>query len=475
MGDSISNLLFLQNFDSEAKMKDKYYSFTLKEQNFLIQRLFVALFMFFAIYSLCFASGLNDVLATLISVSVVGLGIFIYFKKFYSKFDDNVKCKLQYFIKHNNFYKEDVKEKLVTDTRSKSVSFLSYKPTVRYRYDKNNFTVGFLIDGSSMSIRFKLLTEELSHLFNLKFKEKIISMDGFMEYTFILAEDKALIVNKDTDFNKFIDKEGNIKLTDKLTWSFTKYPHALITGATGSGKTILAFYLVRMFIQISGIDCVKIVDPKKSDLAYLKEVINPNNVEYEPNRIAKLIREFTELMNKRYDDMRNHPNYAVGKNYNDYSYRPQFLIFDEVAAFMLSCDKKIAQEVNASIIEIILKGRQAGMFCILLTQRPDVDSLPGGGKIRDNLSLRVCLGKMSSVGYRMIYDTSEDLEMNDYKVGEGYCIIDGALNKPTRIRFPFIDKNYDFFADIKNLHQISEVEKVCNKYLNKDGTFKSIE
>ena len=64
-------------------------------------------------------------------------------------------------------------------------------------------------------------------------------------------------------------------------------------------------------------------------------------------------------------------------------------------------DSKVAKSVQSRLNNIILMGRQLGIFAVLCTQRPDAKNI--GGDLRDQLSLRVALGMMSSDGYSMVF------------------------------------------------------------------------
>ncbi|MTV63948.1 hypothetical protein GM539_11330, partial [Streptococcus pneumoniae] len=51
--------------------------------------------------------------------------------------------------------------------------------------------------------------------------------------------------------------------------------------------------------------------------------------------------------------------------------------------------------------QIVMLGRQAGFFLILACQRPDAKYLGDG--IRDQFNVRVALGRMSEMGYGMMF------------------------------------------------------------------------
>lgn len=89
---------------------------------------------------------------------------------------------------------------------------------------------------------------------------------------------------------------------------------ALVVGKPGSGKSVLVSYLMLMMMSLGAFPVI--FDTKKSDFFSLKNVFNsplfpdisgnstqnvvlPLTVD-SPNKVAKLLRELTQLMNNRY-------------------------------------------------------------------------------------------------------------------------------------------------------------------------------
>ncbi|MBZ4299600.1 otitis media-associated H10, partial [Streptococcus pneumoniae] len=83
-----------------------------------------------------------------------------------------------------------------------------------------------------------------------------------------------------------------------------------------------------------------------------------------PNSIARIVRLVVEQMQARYQTMRD--NFHYGSNFADHGFKPVWLIFDEMGAFQASAtdkkSKEVITEVMDGIKQIILLGRQAGVF-----------------------------------------------------------------------------------------------------------------
>ena len=104
--------------------------------------------------------------------------------------------------------------------------------------------------------------------------------------------------------------------------------------------------------------------------------------------------------------MKQMDNYVTGKNYAYLGLEPYFLIFDEFVAFMEMLNSKERDLVLTKLKQIVMLGRQAGFFIILACQRPDAKYLGDG--IRDQFNFRVALGRMSELGYGMMFGVNHE-------------------------------------------------------------------
>lgn len=96
-------------------------------------------------------------------------------------------------------------------------------------------------------------------------------------------------------------------------------------------------------------------------------------------------------MQERYQAMRD--NFHYGSNFADHGFKPVWLIFDEMGAFQASATDKKSKEVITEamdgIKQIILLGRQAGVFILISAQQMRAETL--NTDLRDNLGLRIAL------------------------------------------------------------------------------------
>ena len=171
------------------------------------------------------------------------------------------------------------------------------------------------------------------------------------------------------------------------------------------------------------------------------------NVYYRKEDLLSCIETFYEEMMKRSEEMKQMKNYKTGKNYAYLGLPAHFLIFDEYVAFMEMLGTKENTAVMNKLKQIVMLGRQAGFFLILACQRPDAKYLGDG--IRDQFNFRVALGRMSEMGYGMMFgsDVQKDFFLKRIK-GRGY--VDVGTSVISEFYTPLVPKGYDFLEEIKS-------------------------
>ena len=251
------------------------------------------------------------------------------------------------------------------------------------------------------------------------------------------------------EINKPVFDYNSIPMEDGLQWNYRKFPNALVTGIIGGGKTYILFYLIRQLLKRNAE--IFVIDPKISDLSALDTIMDSSKCVCENQDIIKLLSKYSKDMNDRYREIKNREDFKAGKDFADYGYNPKFLIFDELFAFFggsASSDEK--KQVRNCLVDVIAKGRQAGFFAILATQRADTKILDGN--IRDQLGLRISMGKLSQDGYKMTFG-STGLSRDYSQKGSGFIFIDGQMSAIEEYTSPFIDKDYNFFDDFQDLYK----------------------
>jgi len=273
--------------------------------------------------------------------------------------------------------------------------------------------------------------------------------DSYAEY--VLLYDT--IANRIT-IDEAVAENGRLKLMESVYWEYDKLPHMLVAGGTGGGKSYFILTIIEALLHTNA--NLYILDPKNSDLADLETVMP--NVYYRKDDMLGCVNRFYDEMIARSEEMKQHPKYKTGENYAYLGLPANFLIFDEYVAFMDMLGRE-SNEVMNKLKQIVMLGRQAGFFLILACQRPDAKYLGDG--IRDNFNFRVALGRMSELGYGMMFgsDVQKQFFLKPIK-GRGY--VDVGTSVISEFYTPLVPKEYDFLKQIGKLtNQTPAVPVAC--------------
>ncbi len=179
--------------------------------------------------------------------------------------------------------------------------------------------------------------------------------DSYVEYVLLYDTIGSRIT-----IDEVIAQDGKLKLMDSVYWEYDKFPHMLIAGGTGGGKTYFILTIIEALLHTNA--NLYILDPKNADLADLESVMP--NVYYKKKDMLDCLNRFYDEMLARSEEMKQHHNYKTGENYAYLDLPANFLIFDEYVAFMDMLGRESTEVMN-KLKQIVMLGRQAGFFLIL--------------------------------------------------------------------------------------------------------------
>ena len=179
------------------------------------------------------------------------------------------------------------------------------------------------------------------------------------------------------------------------------------------------------------------------------------NVYHTKEDMIACVNRFYDGMVERSEAMKHMENYKTGENYAYLGLSPHFLIFDEYVAFIECLSTKESIAVLSQLKKIVMLGRQAGYFLILACQRPDAKYFSDG--IRDNFDVRVALGRMSELGYGMMFGSDTQKQFFQKRIkGRGY--VDVGTSVISEFYTPLVPKGHDFLKTIGELARKRQVE-----------------
>ena len=346
---------------------------------------------------------------------------------------------LSRFLLENNLY-------LVKKVkRDKGIVEKITLPKVYLKQSRYEIQVSFILEGNKFQDRFLNLGSTLEVMFNGDFRDK--SFDNcFVKYKIAINR-----IDSRISIDQVEVKGSKIRLMKDVYWDYVKDSHLLVGGGTGGGKTVTLMSIIYALLKVGYID---ICDPKNSDLASLKKLpVFHGRVYSSKEDIINCFRENVEFMKKRYEVLTSFPDYRPGTYYTHYNLKPKFILVDEWAALMAKIDRDYSQqsELMEYLTQIVLEGRQAGVYVIFAMQRPDGEYIKTS--LRDNFMMRLSVGHLESTGYDMMFGDANKTkefkkldEINGVKVvGRGYIASSGNLAGEFYSPYIPLDQGFSFY------------------------------
>lgn len=251
----------------------------------------------------------------------------------------------------------------------------------------------------------------------------------------VLESDKFQNFSSKTAFALGKDIAGSCVIAD-----IAKFPHVLIAGQTGSGKSVCINSLILSILFKAKPDEVKLimVDPKMVELGIyngIPHLLIP--VVTDPKHAAGALNWAVGEMQNRYNLLKDN-NVRNLKGYNalmeergeSESKLPEIvIIIDEFADLMMTAKSEVEDAIN----RLAALARAAGMYLVIATQRPTVNVITG--VIKANIPSRIAFNVTSQIDSRTILDVPGAEKL----LGRGDMLYNpsGAM-KPLRIQGNFV-------------------------------------
>lgn len=290
-----------------------------------------------------------------------------------------------------------------------------YFPSFYYQYKRGMVLITVRLDGSKFHQAGNF--EDMTKILEDTYSSNVVDITQRKEYlTYHLMRNAA---KNRLRMDELEVKGYKIPLMRNLSWDISKVPHGLVVGGTGGGKTYFLHVLIREFLQMDAV--LYICDPKYSSLTDYRMVLP--HVASDVSGIMALVEECVQVMQQRYQEIKDRPDYMPGQDFTHYHMQPIVLFFDEYTAYVSMLDRKEKEIFKQNLNQIVLKGREAGVFVILATQRPDAEYL--SGNMRDQLGFRVTLGVLKEDGYRMAFGNTTQKFRSSGQPGYGFLYMNG--------------------------------------------------
>ncbi|PKK39142.1 DNA translocase FtsK [Clostridiaceae bacterium JG1575] len=259
---------------------------------------------------------------------------------------------------------------------------------------------------------------------------------------------------------------------DIIIGDIARFPHVLIAGATGSGKSVCINSLIVSLLYKYSPKEVRLimVDPKMVELSVyngIPHLLIP--VVTDPKKAAGALNWAVNEMIRRYD-LFNQNSVRNIEGYNDLKAKGRIeeklpyivVIVDELADLMMVA----AGEVESYIARLAQMARAAGMHLVIATQRPSVDVITG--VIKANIPSRISFAVSSYVDSKTILDQGGAEKL----LGKGDMLYSPmGAHKPRRVQGAFISEEEveSIVASIKGDQENVQYDESILEHIEKGG------
>lgn len=201
-------------------------------------------------------------------------------------------------------------------------------------------------------------------------------------------------LNEDPDsyipFLVGITPDGNVISAD-----FKSLKHLLVSGSTGSGKTILLYSLmVSLLYKFKHQELYFIIiDPKQTDFVFFEDVphLLGKQVVIEPEDAIEELLNLTEdelpIRTQRLRDARCRDIQEYNLKNPEHPLAPIVVIIDEYADLVQILSKKERENFETQMVRLAQRARNVGIHLVIATQRPSSDIVTS--KLKTNLPARI--------------------------------------------------------------------------------------
>jgi DNA segregation ATPase FtsK/SpoIIIE-like protein len=258
--------------------------------------------------------------------------------------------------------------------------------------------------------------------------------------------------------NEFMIPFGKSISGEYVEADFLKFPHLLVSGTTGSGKSIFMHTLILTLIMRNKISDLRLIliDPKRVEFNKYKNLpfllcppINDGDDAYLVlDELVKVMEErFTLMDNIGVEDLKQYNKYCIDHNMDPL---PRIIVFIDEYADLVDGNRHLSEPV----VRIAQKARAAGIHLVIATQRPSTNVITG--VIKGNIPTRVALLCSSPTDSMVILGSGGAEKL----LGQGDMLVMSPLlskDGNTRVQGAFVDN-----SEIKNVIDFIKENNPCD-------------
>lgn len=240
-----------------------------------------------------------------------------------------------------------------------------------------------------------------------------------------ISVDEPWIIGRDTE------GEG-------ISYSFPDNAHAIIAGATRSGKSVCTYSAIVHLLRMGNSVRVLVCDPNDTTIAPFVSKVSWSTSDTHPEKPTEMLKWLrTHVIDARKPLLRD---LRADKITEFTAEVPLYVvIIDEAANYMRHSDKTASAAFINELMAVVAQGAKFGIRLMLITQRPDATILPT--PVRSQLSARISFRLEDKETAKMVFPDIED-SSQFLTFAPGVGMFRGTAAQPRVFRSVFLEDHW---------------------------------
>lgn len=279
------------------------------------------------------------------------------------------------------------------------------------------------------------LKNQIAEVVKLPFIEHYLNDYNENIYAFSLESSVSKVINEHSISDLMENLNDNeLYIGAGLKWNFRKFPHALIFGTTGSGKSVFLYQVLLRQLLLKESVQIKVVDVSREHEYEFRN----SDVEFfhDGKGFLEVLRKTNELIDVRNSE-KIQTQFETGKllEFSDF-----FIIIDELQNIL--DDPTQIKNARKYIGRIMRLGRSAQVFVIISSQ-----SLGSSGvgdiltsSARGQAGMKIMFGSVDDILAREVFGSGWGKLQNKAEYGRALCYISSMSGGPRSVKTPIYNE-----------------------------------